>query len=260
MSESGTSAKTRIATGFAEIGSGRIFWRRAGVGPSVVLLHINRQSSELYLELIEHLAGDFDVLAFDLPGYGLSDPTAGEMTMRDYADSAAEVLSAGDMGPSLLLGEAFGAALAVEIACATPEAVRGLVLLNLPPADEEERRELIARAQAAKGGSEAHGPMSPTPSWSRRVEAANRACGDGCWKAANALSAYDLQGALQACEAPARLVTGDFSPFRDAQAMARDLLSAPPVEVLPGARFAIGWERAAEVAQLTRNFAAELPG
>jgi pimeloyl-ACP methyl ester carboxylesterase len=95
----------------------------------------------------------------------------------------------------------------------------------------------------------AHAPLQPTASWLARARQARLDCGAECWQAANALLDFDLLPALRQLRCPALLLTGEQSPFRaghDAVVAAVPQLEAA---VLPDARFAIGWERAPEVAR-----------
>jgi len=95
----------------------------------------------------------------------------------------------------------------------------------------------------------AHAPLQPTASWLARARQARLDCGADCWQAANALLDFDLLPALRQLRCPALLLTGEQSPFRaghDAVVAAVPQLEAA---VLPDARFAIGWERAPEVAR-----------
>ena len=51
---------------------GYIHYRAAGRGAPVVLLHMNQQSSALYLELMAVLAPTVRAIAIDYPSHGMS--------------------------------------------------------------------------------------------------------------------------------------------------------------------------------------------
>jgi len=254
-------------TGYLRTSYGRIHYRHAGAGPAVLLFHINRQSSATYEELIGELAAERRVIAMDYPGYGRSEHLSFQPTIRDYASAAAELLDGLGIERALLLGEAVGAAVAVDFANAFPERVTGVVLLNCPVlADRAQARAFVqgVRAEAAPGGSEldaefasaaaflarnaAHAPLAPDASWLARVRQARLDCGDDCWQAANALLEFDLLAALGQLRAPVLLLTGEASPFRAGHATAAGAVARIEAAVLPNARFAIGWERASDVA------------
>jgi pimeloyl-ACP methyl ester carboxylesterase len=67
---------------------GRLHYREAGCGFAIVPLHINRQSSEPYVELMEVLSGAFHVLALDYPGY--ADRAAASAVVTSVRAGAAE--------------------------------------------------------------------------------------------------------------------------------------------------------------------------
>lgn len=269
-------------SGYLRTSYGRLHYRHAGsgtsLGPAILLFHINRQSSALYEELIGELAGAARVLAMDYPSYGGSDHLSCQPAIRDYARAAAELLDglaepSGGKGRALLLGEAVGAAVAVEFARTFPERTSGVVLLNCPILPDRAKARAFVQGvkdEATPSGSEfeaefagpaaflarnaTHAPLAPTASWLARVRQARLDCGADCWQAANALLDFDLLAALGDLSCPALLLTGAQSPFRGGHDAV--VAAVPQIEatVLPDARFAIGWERAAEVARRVLAF------
>src|SRR6201996_4331751 len=65
----------KISYHTVKIGDFNIFYRQAGdpAAPVILLLHGFPTSSHMFRNLIPELAGDYHVIAPDLPGYGLSD-------------------------------------------------------------------------------------------------------------------------------------------------------------------------------------------
>lgn len=92
------------------VGGGRAMWDRTHGGTAQALAD----------------AG-WEVIAFDLPGYGGSAPQAA-LTVRGMADAVLASLAAGDIGPVVVVGHSMGGMVAQEIAAIAPGAVRGLVL------------------------------------------------------------------------------------------------------------------------------------
>lgn len=76
----------------------------------------------------EHLA-EFSVLAPDLIGHGRSDYAA-PWTIEANVAALAALLDAEDSGPVVVVGHSFGGAVALALAAARPDLVRGLVLLD----------------------------------------------------------------------------------------------------------------------------------
>lgn len=113
-----------------ELGGGQIHYRRAGnvAAPSLVLLHQTPSSSEMYLPLMQALSADFDMLALDTPGFGMSDPLGGEFTIGAAAQVLAAAVSQLVIGPCYWFGHHTGAALALQVAHTHPEQVAALAL------------------------------------------------------------------------------------------------------------------------------------
>jgi len=110
-----------------------VHYRSAGTGPCVVLVHQSPQSSAALVPLIQLLAKDFTVFAFDTPGCGESDPLPRKSpTIRHYADSLARTFEAVGLKKVGLFGSKTGACIALEVARRYPEKVRGVVLDSLP--------------------------------------------------------------------------------------------------------------------------------
>lgn len=103
---------------------------RAGAGPAVILLHGYGESLLAWESVFDRLTRQADIVALDLPGFGLSSkPATGYAT-----DSlAADVLGAMDalrLERAVLVGHSLGGAVAAAAALAAPERVPGLVLID----------------------------------------------------------------------------------------------------------------------------------
>lgn len=117
-----------------------------------MLLHQNPSSSLEYEALIDEMACDRDVIAFDTPGYGMSDAPPAPLDMAGYAAcfaAALPLLDLGDPGACDVYGFHTGALLAIELAIAVPATVRRLVVTGLPMRSPAERADRLAAAQAA---------------------------------------------------------------------------------------------------------------
>ena len=125
---------------------GQMHYRVAGPVDSarvpVVLLHQNPSSGFEYEPLIDELAKDRRVFAFDTPGYGMSDAPPSLPGMAGYAAAFSDALNALETdgllsGPIDLYGFHTGTLLCSELAIARPDRVRRLALTGIPmfPAD-----------------------------------------------------------------------------------------------------------------------------
>jgi pimeloyl-ACP methyl ester carboxylesterase len=100
-------------------------WPGAGED-TLVLLHGLLDSSEGWSRLCERLSGER--VAFDLPGFGHSDPPS-RGSIAGYARDVAEGLEMLDVNRVTLVGHSLGGAVAAALAELLPDRVAALVLL-----------------------------------------------------------------------------------------------------------------------------------
>lgn len=135
-----------ITRAYTRCRHGQMHYRVAGPADSakvpVVLLHQNPSSGYEYEALIDALAADRRVFAFDTPGYGMSDAPPSPPGMAGYAAAFSDALDALEAdgllsGPIDIYGFHTGTLLCSELAIARPDRVRRLALTGIPmfPAD-----------------------------------------------------------------------------------------------------------------------------
>lgn len=121
-----------------------VYFRYAGNGPPVILLHESPRSSVALLPLIERLADRFTVFGFDTPGFGGSDPLAMDRPSSiDYAASIAVAMSALGIERCPVYGTHTGACIAMALATEYPERVSVLVVDGYPVFTPAEKEELL---------------------------------------------------------------------------------------------------------------------
>jgi pimeloyl-ACP methyl ester carboxylesterase len=105
-------------------------YQQAGQGPDVVLLHAvtSNLAVWLFINLVDTLAHDYHVTAYDLRGHGLSEVTSSGYTSAAMAEDFRELHQALGLGPAYLVGHSFGAVVALHAAVLFPERVAGLIL------------------------------------------------------------------------------------------------------------------------------------
>lgn len=120
--------------GYAVNGGVRLYWEQAGLtGPVIFLLPSwSIVHSRCWKLQVPHLARHFRVITADPRGNGRSDRPAGA---EQYADSvlvtdAVAVLDASGVDGAVLVGLSMGSRVALQIADAHADRVRGLVLLS----------------------------------------------------------------------------------------------------------------------------------
>jgi pimeloyl-ACP methyl ester carboxylesterase len=107
----------RITRHFLTVGNRRVHYTRAGEGPAVCLLHASPCSAKVLSLPQQVFAGHFTALAFDTPGFGLSDLLPLEQPeIEDFADGLAEALTALGVEQTATYGRHTGASIAVEFA------------------------------------------------------------------------------------------------------------------------------------------------
>jgi len=111
----------------------RIRVRRSGdpAYPPVLLLHGIGRSLEDWDAQHDRLAGDHRVISVDLPGFGLSDPLPGRVTLAALADGvAATVDTVGEDRPLHVMGNSLGGAVAMRMLTTAPARIATLTLVN----------------------------------------------------------------------------------------------------------------------------------
>ncbi len=269
-------ASGQIERGLVLTSSGYVHYRAAGDAGGddapVLLLHINQQSSAMYLELMRVLAPDFRAIAIDYPGCGMSDHVEGEKTLSDYAQAIVEVLDGLGIAKVRVIGEAVSSVVATELAVRFPERVEAMVLMSYPftplTHDDDHGGEIPRNTRPADASGfpmtrtldfvlandPEHAPMHPTQEWMDRINLAQTQVGRDRWQLYSALLAYDFRSALPQVACPVKVLMGEhfyFSKYKEQLAQA---IPGCSLEVVPGGRFCMGWEFPAEIGRRARTF------
>jgi pimeloyl-ACP methyl ester carboxylesterase len=118
--------------------------------PTLVMLHQNPSSSFEYEPLIKLMATDRRVIAFDTPGYGMSDYPPGPLSIAQYAAAicdAADAMSLSADGPVDVFGFHTGTLLTAEFGLQRPDLAARLVMCGVPWRTPEECAERLAAAR-----------------------------------------------------------------------------------------------------------------
>lgn len=118
-----------------KLGGLTVFYREAGAAdaPVVVLLHGFPSSSHMFRRLIPALAGQYRVIAPDLPGFGLSDmpsPADFQYSFAAFADIVDQLLAQLGAEHYALYVMDYGAPVGFRLALLHPERVSALVIQN----------------------------------------------------------------------------------------------------------------------------------
>ncbi|MBD2346139.1 alpha/beta fold hydrolase [Anabaena subtropica] len=112
-----------------KLSQGLLFWREAGEGIPVVLLHGAWHDSSQWVEVVESLSQSFHCFAPDLLGFGESETPSIHYSIDLQVECIAEFFQALKLEKIYLLGDSLGAWIAASYALKYPEQIHGLVLL-----------------------------------------------------------------------------------------------------------------------------------
>ena len=118
---------------FLNIDGVRVHYLRRGQGSPILVLHGNGATSEDMVAsgLVDRLARDHLVIVPDRPGYGHSDRPRGTIWHpQRQAELILGFIDRLGIENPVVVGHSWGALVAVALALAAPERVRGLVLLS----------------------------------------------------------------------------------------------------------------------------------
>jgi 3-oxoadipate enol-lactonase len=121
-----------VKDGFVGGPLGRIHYFELGTGAPLVLLHSAGSSAHEFEHVMAPLSRKFRVIGWDMPGHGDSDLPAQNLTIVDYADALAIMVSnLGIRGPHLL-GTSVGALIAAAWAGSQGADIASLSLVEMP--------------------------------------------------------------------------------------------------------------------------------
>ncbi|MDA4885349.1 alpha/beta fold hydrolase [Streptomyces sp. MS2A] len=192
-------------------------------GPLVLCLHGIGSSSAAFAPQTGALAAaGHRVVVWDAPGYGRSADPDGDLTLDDYADTAAAVIRA-RAADAHVVGVSWGGVIALRLATRHPELVASLTVADSTPgsgtspekaaamrARVPELERLGPRAFAEERGPRLLSPDAP-PELVRRVvdTMADSIRTPGYRQAAESMAATDLRGELADVTAPTLVLCGD---------------------------------------------------
>lgn len=116
---------------FASIGGTRLrYWDSGGSGPAVLLTHGIGESLEFWHRQFDALGPALRLIAWDLPGHGLSDECDDAMSLEGQARLAWQLLDTLWLDRVHLVGNSLGAAMSLRMAAQQPGRVDTVLLAN----------------------------------------------------------------------------------------------------------------------------------
>jgi len=237
---------------------------------------------------LEPLAGDFQVLYFDLRGHGRSDRGSAESwNMRTWADDLRRLCDALGLRKPVILGSSFGGDVALTYAALFPDHPGGVILANTTGGHYDQQ--LVIEAFGRLGGPEAAGVIqriyadaagdhqaefnrvcyplySATPDWadeSRRFQARMIRNPDvASHYSSNEAPGFDPWSLLGAVQCPILVLAGEDDPVCPLP-IVEELASQLPAGTtrlvrLPGARHTTFRDRPDLAFPAVRNFVSQI--
>ena len=128
-----------VRRAFVRVDGREVHLRVVGAGPPALFIHSSPTNSGFVLTDMLAQAHRYTCIAFDTPGFGLSDPLPGAtLSVADLATATIAAMDALGLPPLPIFGTHSGAAIALELGYLYPDRVTGLVLDAVPISTAEE--------------------------------------------------------------------------------------------------------------------------
>jgi pimeloyl-ACP methyl ester carboxylesterase len=176
-----------IQRGYFDAATGQIHYRIAGAGRPLILLHQSPLSGAQFNAVLPRLAArGFQVLAPDMPGFGMSDPAPEPVTLDSYASCVGAALAHFGWSQAAILGHHTGAVVGATFAVNEPTRVSALVLNGFP---------LLTDAERAHFATFYFGPKTPQADGSHLLVAwQNRLRSTPGWTDLDLMHRYTVEG------------------------------------------------------------------
>jgi pimeloyl-ACP methyl ester carboxylesterase len=138
-----------VQKAYVDTAEGQVHYRYAGEdndGPAIVLFHQNPSSSRTFEEVMAALAGEFHLVAPDMPGYGQSYAPDSVSDFGYYTRVLTAALDEVGIGNCHVVGHHTGAGVGVEFATTRPGQTETVTLIGPPYFTQAEREQLLEEA------------------------------------------------------------------------------------------------------------------
>ena len=196
-------AQYSVTTHISTIAGQRLYYRVAGAGLPLVLLHGYGVSGQVWCRCLPYLARERQVYIIDLPGHGRS-TISGAWRLREIAPLLAQWLRTMALPPVALLGHSMGGAIAAHLTAYAPELIGQLILVDAAclPFDEALpvviSRSTHSMVQRGAGGY----PLSVVRDMLRLRPRL-------LWQAAREMHSSDFRGELASLSLPTFIIWGE---------------------------------------------------
>jgi 2-hydroxy-6-oxonona-2,4-dienedioate hydrolase len=121
----------QVKSGFANIDNAKIYYETAGKGSPLVMIHAGVADSRQWNQEFTAFAQSYQVIRYDMRGYGKSEPVDGEFSHMSDLVSLLDALEIRE--PLVMMGCSMGGGLAMDFALTYPSRVKALILAGSGP-------------------------------------------------------------------------------------------------------------------------------
>lgn len=131
-SMSGSMDMAGMESDYVQVNDTRLFYREAGAGTPIVLVHGWPLSGRLFTKNMAELAQNHHVIAIDLRGYGRSDPpeNPSEVRVDTYAQDVLAAMDEMGIDQAVIGGMSMGGPTVLSMYQMAPERFTGLLLID----------------------------------------------------------------------------------------------------------------------------------
>jgi len=122
-------------SGLANIDNAQIYYETAGKGMPLVMIHAGVADSRQWNNEFAFFAQNYQVIRYDMRGYGKSEPVDGEFSHMGDLISLLDTLELHE--PLVMMGCSMGGGLAMDFALTQPSRVRALIMVDAGPSGLE---------------------------------------------------------------------------------------------------------------------------
>lgn len=228
-----------MKVGFVKTSHGRVHYLRKGVGVPLILMHSNGCSAYEYEHTIPLLAQKYDVIAWDMPGHGDSEPITRHYTIADYGEALVEFMNGLSIEKAHIAGSSVGGSICAYIGEHHGERALSLLFIETPTrssADWEQDWNIVNKlfgipTQTAEELSSRVRGVTPEMllRWNLdRNKAGTRNMFDVMW----AIKEYDIVDALASVQTPSFVLFGKTGPVISGQHNFENQLKDAEIEVM----------------------------
>jgi pimeloyl-ACP methyl ester carboxylesterase len=121
-----------VSVGDVNVNGTTLHYVRAGAGPALILLHGFPQDGAAYRGLLPRLAHRFTVVVPDLRGVGASAPASAGLDAANMAEDIRQLAERLGLERPFVVGHDIGGIVAYSLGRTHPDALRGIMLLDVP--------------------------------------------------------------------------------------------------------------------------------